>query len=666
MRLVITWSPVATKMAAEQKETETSERITPDWVTGNLGSYLLLEKMLGTSIRKATLLIPDVIDLDKLRVQQSDLLKPLLMDIAQFGLNYAYKKFLRPDDVDEADKFTSTRNPKKVIIVGAGIAGLSAGYELSKVGHDIEILEMQTRLGGRVKTFGEKEGFAKHCYAEGGAMRLPDQADSEEKIHYLTDYYVTTEFGLKTLPFNNADDHAWLKFYGNKKIQISDWNKDPEANFNYYWPGWDKRICGTGAKEKYRIQDIDTYYALTTNIAANQLKKRLLVVGDTNKREAIVWEQWIENWSKFSLASFLRNTLDGVLQLLDKEHQLSAAESEMLDELIPWPEEAITAYSVFSYTEQLDQSLVQYLRDQLGQWWSNEMHKIDGGASRLPEAFAKERKLDNWSVKAVNLQNKITYNVTVNEVIYDAKDHNNPHTWKVKVKGYHTSSGTPFEIDGDAVIIAVPLYNIRSIKFVSESNTTPPSWLTKIYKAVEDIWQGPATKIMLQCKTRFWEKEGIKGGCSKTNLPVGQIHYPTYTAHPKSNRGILMCYTWKAEALAFAAFQPHIAIQEAVRQVEEIHPQIRDQFEVGAVQAWTNDPSAQGAYALLKPYQYKNVRTLMVKPCLNMYFAGDGISFAAGWIQGALESGLRAAYQFYYTNESNKPVPKQDFCDYGM
>jgi monoamine oxidase len=31
----------------------------------------------------------------------------------------------------------------------------------------------------------------------------------------------------------------------------------------------------------------------------------------------------------------------------------------------------------------------------------------------------------------------------------------------------------------------------------------------------------------------------------------------------------------------------------------------------------------------------------------NVHFAGDALSFSAGWIQGALESGLKAAYQVY-------------------
>lgn len=53
-----------------------------------------------------------------------------------------------------------------------------------------------------------------------GAMRIPDKPDSSEKMHYLTDFYAETEFGLKLLPFNNSDDNTWLKFYDEDKIKI--------------------------------------------------------------------------------------------------------------------------------------------------------------------------------------------------------------------------------------------------------------------------------------------------------------------------------------------------------------------------------------------------------------------------------------------------------------
>ena len=109
------------------------------------------------------------------------------------------------------------------------------------------------------------------------------------------------------------------------------------------------------------IHFIDDYYDQTTEIVTDQLKNKLDSVGnvpDREKKTAKVWDDWINNWSKFSLISFLQNTKDGVLQLLDKDHQLDADATKKLDALIPWPDAAIRAYSVYSYTEQLDQGTV--------------------------------------------------------------------------------------------------------------------------------------------------------------------------------------------------------------------------------------------------------------------------------------------------------------------
>ena len=61
--------------------------------------------------------------------------------------------------------------PKKIIIIGAGIAGLSAGYELTQLGHHVTILEARARPGGRIHTL--REPFADGLYAEAGAARIP-------------------------------------------------------------------------------------------------------------------------------------------------------------------------------------------------------------------------------------------------------------------------------------------------------------------------------------------------------------------------------------------------------------------------------------------------------------------------------------------------------------
>lgn len=80
---------------------------------------------------------------------------------------------------------------RKVLILGAGMAGLVAGYELSKLGHDVTILEARTRPGGRVHTL--REPFSDGLYAEAGAARIPDN-------HELTLKYVK-EFDLPLEPF---------------------------------------------------------------------------------------------------------------------------------------------------------------------------------------------------------------------------------------------------------------------------------------------------------------------------------------------------------------------------------------------------------------------------------------------------------------------------------
>ena len=84
-----------------------------------------------------------------------------------------------------------TAPSRKVLVLGAGMAGLVAAYELSKLGHDITILEARSRPGGRVYTL--REPFADGLYAEAGAARIPQN-------HDLTLKYVK-EFGLPLEPF---------------------------------------------------------------------------------------------------------------------------------------------------------------------------------------------------------------------------------------------------------------------------------------------------------------------------------------------------------------------------------------------------------------------------------------------------------------------------------
>lgn len=106
--------------------------------------------------------------------------------------------------------------PRRVLIVGAGLAGLVAAYELNKLNFDVTILEAQSRSGGRVLTIRD---FDENLYGEAGAARIPSD-------HDLTHKYVR-EFGLPLVPFYPSEQKFMrLK---DKKVEPVDWNEFSQA-----------------------------------------------------------------------------------------------------------------------------------------------------------------------------------------------------------------------------------------------------------------------------------------------------------------------------------------------------------------------------------------------------------------------------------------------------
>ena len=99
----------------------------PDWERGGLYDQLSsFNKVLDdevTSLAKSHSKESDS------PLQQSDLLKPFLLDISNWGLNYAYHKYYGKQENPDKYKHTKTTHPINVIIIGAGMSRLVAGYE---------------------------------------------------------------------------------------------------------------------------------------------------------------------------------------------------------------------------------------------------------------------------------------------------------------------------------------------------------------------------------------------------------------------------------------------------------------------------------------------------------------------------------------------------------
>src|SRR5262249_40592441 len=116
------------------------------------------------------------------------------------------------------DGLPKTTRPRDVIIVGAGMAGLTAAYELLRAGHRPLLLEAQAHVGGRVHTV--RQPFSDGLHAEAGAMRIP-------RSHALTMAYIE-QFGLRTLPFTMDNPRGFYHLHG-RHFRIAEAAADPDA-----------------------------------------------------------------------------------------------------------------------------------------------------------------------------------------------------------------------------------------------------------------------------------------------------------------------------------------------------------------------------------------------------------------------------------------------------
>jgi monoamine oxidase len=110
---------------------------------------------------------------------------------------------------------------------------------------------------------------------------------------------------------------------------------------------------------------------------------------------------------------------------------------------------------------------------------------------------------------------------------------------------------------------------------------------------------------------------------------------------------LLASYTWSEDAQRWGSLPPDERIAQALENVAQIHPQVVDCFEVGASWMWHDDPYAGGAFALFEPSQQGLLHEHIIAPEGRVHFAGEHASLAHAWIQGAIESGLRAAREIH-------------------
>lgn len=462
-----------------------------------------------------------------------------------------------------------TTTPRKVIIIGGGLAGLCSAYELEQRGHSVVILEARTnRVGGRVWTHQFGEGL----YGDMGAMRIP-------KGHHLTRHYAS-QFGLTLRPFVQSNPEAYYYVRGNR-LRIRD-----EGNASQYY----------GLAESEQSKTLGDFWgeAIYTILDA---------MSDDEKADL----------RRATFQTAKARELDNLsLEAAFKAAGMSPEAVELISVL--WAQET-----------SLTTALTVVLREEIEAVWAESFDEVVGGSQELPKAFDQ----------AITTEPKLGAEVFRVEQTDSG------------VKVFYKQNGETFTETGDYAICTVPLGVMGRIDFA-------PLLSGPKYRAMRQVTYDSSTKVLAVAKRRFWEADdGIYGGGTYTDLPIGITYYPSDNATDKSpavsnNPGVMLAsYTWGQPARRLGVLPHAERSQFTLDTLAKVHPQLNesDMIQKTASWAWDFDPHSAGAFCWFTPGQHETLYEHLIAPENRLFFAGEHASLTPTWQQGALESAVRAVDQ---------------------
>jgi monoamine oxidase len=255
-------------------------------------------------------------------------------------------------------------------------------------------------------------------------------------------------------------------------------------------------------------------------------------------------------------------------------------------------------------------SALSMLRDLAVNARGDNVFAVPGGTDRLPRAMAGR------------LDRQIRYGAAVTRIEQRRRG----------VELEYVQGGATRTVKARRVICAVPFPALRRIR-------VSPPWSAGKQAAIDDLPATSVTRVYLQVARRFWDPDAPAS--TPTDLPI-MLAAEASRGQP-GRRAILEAFITGARAREVARMAPADRVAFAAMHMERIYPGLRRHLERGASYAWDADPWSRGDYAWFRPGQMRRFLPHLATPEGRVHFAGDHASTSPGWMNGALESGLRAA-----------------------
>ncbi|CAN0906448.1 Lysine-specific histone demethylase 1 homolog 3 [Linum grandiflorum] len=487
-----------------------------------------------------------------------------------------------------------SQNKKRILVIGAGPAGLTAARHLQRQGFCVTIIEGRSRIGGRVHT--DRSSFSVPVDL-GASIITGVEADVATERRPDPSSLICAQLGLELTVLNS--DCPLYDIVTGEKVP-TDLDEALEAEFNSLLDDMVPLISQKGELALKMSLEDGLEYAL--------MKRRLAQA--RSDMEGIA----LQTAADFSCVSTQCSAEEGVPPKSSSEEILTASERRVMD----W-HFANLEYGCAALLKQV--SLSHWNQDDVYGGFGGAHCMIKGGYSNVVESLAEGLI--------------IQLNHVVTEVSYGSIDKgtNDP---KVKVS---TSNGSEFS--GDAVLVTVPLGCLKaeSIKF----SPSLPQWKQS---SIQRLGYGVLNKVVLEFERVFWDDSVDYFGATAEDTDSRGDCFMFWNVRKTVGAPVLIALVVGKAAIDGQSTCSSDHVSHAVKTLRKLFGvDLVPDPVASAVTDWGRDPFSYGAYSYVAIGSSGEDYDILGRPVENcLFFAGEATCKEyPDTVGGAMMSGLREA-----------------------